>query len=312
MEKCIICEVEFKNKNLLSRHMNNHIEFVKDHINNICRLYALGYHSRLIIDELQSPFGKKWIDVNIIKNEDLFNEYLEQTKSEIVQLFRNENSVDDIKKIYKNLSKHTISKYLHEKIQKVEFDEIYKLRKNKKIGDSLRKEIELKKCLGCKVEFSKNTKYCSIECARKNGYQVSLETKKKMSDIKKNMYAEGNHAQGGGRTKWYQYKDIKVQGSFELRACRILDKMVELTVIKKWEYTNDRIKYVGFDSKKHTYLLDFKVYKNNGEFYYLETKGYKVELDDLKWEETKNQGYDLIVWFKQDLEQKEKEFNLRH
>ena len=51
----------------------------------------------------------------------------------------------------------------------------------------------------------------------------------------------------------------------------------ELRNIKDWEYTNDRVPYIGVDRKQHTYLLDFKVFNNDNTFYYIETKGYEQE-----------------------------------
>lgn len=110
-------------------------------------------------------------------------------------------------------------------------------------------------------------------------------------------------------TKWYQYKDIKVQGSFEIRTCIILDKLKEIQQIYDWEYTKDRITYIGEDGKLHTYILDFKVFKDSMNFYYLETKGYLTNKDLIKWEQTRK-IYRLDVWFYKDIVKKESELNL--
>lgn len=40
---------------------------------------------------------------------------------------------------------------------------------------------------------------------------------------------------------------------------------------------------------------------NDHTFYYLETKGWKRENDERKWESVRNKGYKLDVWFKQDI-----------
>ena len=75
-----------------------------------------------------------------------------------------------------------------------------------------------------------------------------------------------------------------------------MHKMLELNEINSWEYTNDRIKYIGEDSEEHYYLLDFKVNKDS-IVYYIETKGYITEKDALKWESAKNQGFKIKKWF---------------
>lgn len=104
-----------------------------------------------------------------------------------------------------------------------------------------------------------------------------------------------------GTTKWYKYKNIKVQGTYELRTCKILDYWKKIKKIKSWEYTNDRITYIGSDNKKHSYLLDFKVVENNSNIYYIETKGYKTIEDELKWNAVKELGYKLLVWYNEDI-----------
>lgn len=170
-------------------------------------------------------------------------------------------------------------------------------------------------CLYCKKEFITNSNisiYCSKSC--QNKYQFLNKPK---SDITKlNMknsallsYKNGKNV-SGGRTKWYQYKDIKVQGTFELRTCFILDKWKEQNIIKDWEYTKDTIQYIGLDNKKHSYLLDFKVFKNDDTFYYLEIKGYIHENDKLKWDAAKKQGFTLDIWFEKHI--KEKEYGYSH
>lgn len=109
----------------------------------------------------------------------------------------------------------------------------------------------------------------------------------------------------GGTTKWIKYKNISVQGSYEYRACIILDKWKSDGKIRDWEYTNDRVQYVGLDGKNHNYLLDFKVFTYDGGFYYIETKGYKKDVDDLKWAAVKNAGHKLVIWFDNDLKREE-------
>jgi len=169
-----------------------------------------------------------------------------------------------------------------------------------------------KTCLLCNKEFitiNENKKFCSRKCAAKNNIQLASKAQQLKiknnpewwSKIQKNLYANGRQYVAGGTTKWYEYKNIKVQGTYELRTCFILDKWKEQNKIKDWEYTKDRIEYTGLDNKKHSYLLDFKVFENNNSFYYIETKGYKKNDDELKWKATRDKGYILEVWFDIDI-----------
>ena len=152
-----------------------------------------------------------------------------------------------------------------------------------------RMPIEFRICKTCLHEFKVSRKHptkthCSNKCSTndpefKLAHSLNLKTQ----------YANGKPILGG-TTKWYDYKDIRVQGTYELRTCKILDSWVDIGKIKSWEYTKDRIPYIGFDDEEHTYLLDFKVYENDGSFYYIETKGYETDLDKLKWQSAMNLG----------------------
>ena len=86
--------------------------------------------------------------------------------------------------------------------------------------------------------------------------------------------------------------------------CKILDSWKFENQIKDWEYTKDRIVY-EYNGKKSTYLLDFKVFKNDGSYYYLEIKGYQINRDLAKWNETVKQGHELFIWFEKDIKYNE-------
>lgn len=182
---------------------------------------------------------------------------------------------------------------------------------NEKISKTLTKEPYIRICKGCKEEFKTKKKhqiYCSSDCVNlyvNTGRTPSEETRKKLSLATKKSYKEGKQVYGG-TSKWYDYKNIRVQGTYELRTCKILDKWKEQGKIKDWEYTNDRVQYIGVDEKKHTYLLDFKVFENNNSFYYLETKGWEDDNDKLKWKAVENNGDKLKVWFNKDISEYEK------
>lgn len=166
-------------------------------------------------------------------------------------------------------------------------------------------------CKNCECEFSRPwtkraSKFCSRSCKQiyENTHAVFTdERKKNLSKAVKSLYSSGKKVYGG-KTKWFVYKDIKVQGTYELRACKILDKWKEQKKILDWEYTKDRVQYVGPDGKSHSYLLDFKVFRNDGSFYYVETKGYVKDIDLLKWAEV-SKNNDLEVWREAELKQHE-------
>jgi hypothetical protein len=181
---------------------------------------------------------------------------------------------------------------------------------NKAVSKTLSKGYIELVCIYCKnsykVKYNKrNQQYCSRLCSRKD-HGWSNHNTVDWSTINRLSYANGNNYVAGGTSKWYNYKNIKVQGSYELRACKILDKWKESNIIKDWEYTNDRLQYIGEDYKQHSYLLDFKVIENDNSFYYLETKGYTTSNDLLKWEAVRNQGFNLKIWFDKEIKENEK------
>lgn len=110
--------------------------------------------------------------------------------------------------------------------------------------------------------------------------------------------------------KWCQYKDIKIMSTYELRVCNILDKMKDNKLIYDWSYTKDKIKYIGIDNKQHNYIIDFKVFVSENEFKFLEVKGVQRPNDILKWKATRDNGFNLDIWFLSDIENKEIKLNI--
>lgn len=165
--------------------------------------------------------------------------------------------------------------------------------------------LESRICLNsnCKKEFFverwRKIKYCSRDCM--NSCTIYKQIK---SERTSSIYKNSKHP-FCGKTKWYNYNNIRVQGTYELRTCKILDKWKEQNKIKDWEYTNDRIKYVGIDGNIHNYLLDFKIFNHDDSWYYIEVKGYKTNIDDLKWNAAKNLGLDLKIWYHNDIKEHE-------
>jgi hypothetical protein len=152
-------------------------------------------------------------------------------------------------------------------------------------------------CLICGSVYNTNKtkkKTCSTRC-----HQNML------SNIQIEMYKNGENYVAGGTTEWLSVNTsnglIKVQGSYEVRTCRILDTLKHNGEISEWEYTSDKIQYVDIKGKTRNYLLDFKVLDKDGSFYYIETKGFKRENDELKWTQTRRIGHKLLVWFNEDI-----------
>lgn len=138
---------------------------------------------------------------------------------------------------------------------------------------------------------------CSTECRKRLLPMVQSENLKRQYENGRKVF--------GGTTKWIPYKGIKVQGTYELRTCKILDRWVESGRIHSWKYSPTRIRYVGVDGKSHNYIIDFRVNRVDGTFYYLETKGRVKENDELKWKAVRDAGNELIVWFLKDIERNE-------
>jgi len=160
------------------------------------------------------------------------------------------------------------------------------------------------------VNKANDKKYCSFECASN-----SKKRKKRCSISKKEEYKKGRNVYGG-TADWYVVNTktngkIKVQGTYEKRTCKILDNWVDNNKIYDWNYTNDRFEYKDKSGEERTYLLDFKVFKNKNEFYYIETKGYETDNDEYKWKSVRKKGNELKVWFEEDITFYEDNLNIK-
>lgn len=167
-----------------------------------------------------------------------------------------------------------------------------------------------RKCDSCgstfEVEKWKKKKYCNLQCMHNDD-----KWRLKQSLITKQKYKDGKLVYGG-KTKWMEIETsiglLKVQGSYEVRACKILDRLKKIGKIKEWEYTNDRVSYFNDENEEKTYLIDFKVYLDDGDFYYIEVKGWQTKNDELKWKSVEENGFNLEVWFEKDIKKYEMEY----
>lgn len=100
-------------------------------------------------------------------------------------------------------------------------------------------EIIVSICPNCNKNFNKseneNKVFCSTICSRENALNKAhlylrnnrQEVSSKISKTRKLKFLKGELNVTGGTSKWYDYKNIKVQGSHELRMCYILDEKVK-------------------------------------------------------------------------------------
>ena len=85
--------------------------------------------------------------------------------------------------------------------------------------------------------------------------------------------------------------EIKVDGNWELQVAKYLDSLNVL-----WIRNKKRFKYFNTIKQKiSTYCPDFYVYDWKS---YIEVKGYKTELDDIKWKQFTEK---LEIWDKKKL-----------
>ena len=111
------------------------------------------------------------------------------------------------------------------------------------------------------------------------GKKHTEDTKKLMSDAKKELYANGWEPTCG-RCKKYDHISpiaghIKVDGTWELATAKYLDS-INVT----WCRNKKRFPYVKLDGKISTYQPDFYVETWDT---YIEVKGYETDLDRIKW-----------------------------
>lgn len=144
------------------------------------------------------------------------------------------------------------------------------------------------------------------------GHPVSEEHKLKLSKLQserlKSGYADGTRKQAGGFCKWSEVDGIPVQGSWELRAAKILKTWKLSNKIKNWSRCDERIIYL-LDESVRVYLPDFMIERCDGTKYILEIKGRKTFVDDLKWEAARK-NFELVVWGLKEIIQSENELPL--
>lgn len=146
------------------------------------------------------------------------------------------------------------------------------------------------------LERAKEIKKIQSETG-KIGYEHTEETKKRLSVLMSERYAAGWEVKCGRAPK-FNYESpiagiIKVDGSWELKVAKYLD-----SIGVEWKRNKERFEYDNtIKNKISTYCPDFYVKDWN---IYIEVKGYKTELDEIKWKQFK---FELKIWDKNKLKE---------
>ena len=74
---------------------------------------------------------------------------------------------------------------------------------------------------------------------------------------------------GSGRCKWFDYKNERLQGTYELRFAKFCDKNNI-----QWEKVHKALPYINTEGTKRTCLPDFLIYFDKNNPIYVDTKGY--------------------------------------
>ena len=172
-----------------------------------------------------------------------------------------------------------------------------------------KKTMITKICDRCSTKFEvKNTskkskrKLCDScipleKSDRMKKQNIDKEFRRKKSELMKSEYKNGKRIATGGRSNWIKYNELNVQGEIEFNICKALDILKEESSIFDWDYTNDRIPYNNLKGSESTYLLDFKVFITKDFFFYIESKGYAIDNDLMKWSSVLNKGFPMKVFF---------------
>lgn len=166
---------------------------------------------------------------------------------------------------------------------------------------STKHKIETRICSQCNKNFfvkeNNRKRFCSKSCSGKYTSSILNSRKFNLSKIVLNSYKNGRIPKGRTYADWMSYGDIKIQGTYELRTCYILDMMKEVGDIKDWGRNFDRFPYM-YNEDEHSYFPDFKITGKDDRIYYIEVKGRIYDIDRLKWKSLEDK---LEIWKIEDI-----------
>lgn len=84
---------------------------------------------------------------------------------------------------------------------------------------------------------------------------------------------------------------ITFRSNWEINFAFYLEWMQERGEIKSWEYESERLQWLG-----GSYLPDFKVWRNDGTYYYAEIKGHPQGIRKFKRAKKENPKIKFELW----------------
>lgn len=147
------------------------------------------------------------------------------------------------------------------------------------------KKLETRKKLGKKSKGKK--------------HPHSEETKRKISEANKGRLMGSKNPMFGkvlyntGRCKWYTYTSriagkVRLQGSYELRFAKVLDKL-------EFDWKRPVGEYFLYDNGAHAYTPDFRIFDTRKRSYwYVDTKGWFSEMEQSKIRKVREEN-DIVL-----------------
>lgn len=171
------------------------------------------------------------------------------------------------------------------------------------------------RCCSC-WQLGENNNSKKLETRKKIGkkskgrsHPQSEETKRKISEANKGRLVGAKNPMFGrvlyntGRCKWYTYVSksagkVRLQGTYELRFAKVLDKM-------DFDWKRPTGEYFLYDEGAHAYTPDFRIFdKRRRSYWYVDTKGWFSEMDQLKIRKVREENdITLLIVTKDLLEQ---------
>lgn len=132
----------------------------------------------------------------------------------------------------------------------------------------------------------------------RSGHKQTVQTRKQISLTARKNKLSGGYRKGSGIGKscWYKSKiagNVFLDSSYELRLAKLFDKFNIL-----WERNNNKFQYT-YQGKIKNYIPDFYLPEIDK---YIETKGYKTEKDEAKWNQFPEK---LLILYNNDIEKLE-------
>ena len=127
-----------------------------------------------------------------------------------------------------------------------------------------------------KPKISEETRKKLSSAVKSRNKEFTTKIGRKISKTIKNKVTQGKWHCSLARKMHYNYKNINLHGTWELKYAQFLDQNNIL-----WERCKNSFSYV-FENEKRRYTPDFYLPQSDE---YVEIKGYKTKKDEAKWEQ---------------------------